>query len=165
MTYILSNHEYTDTVLKDILPVVMDANDDRVNCSGLCLVEKASQHEIVGSLPFENNPPVIGGFNRLQSKTETTTVLLARRFNVSFQTNRFVFEPFEYPAPLLVVGRYGKGRVCVFATDVAPHWVGGLVDWGNNRLKTQALGAEPIEVGSWYAKLLANMINWTIGSL
>ncbi len=31
----------------------------------------------------------------------------------------------------LVVGQHGRGRTAALATDVAPHWVGGLVDWGD----------------------------------
>lgn len=160
-----ANHEYTETILKDILPVVMSASDDRVNCSGPCLVEKARQHPIVNSLPFEKNTPVIGGFNRLQSKPEGNTILCARRFNVAFIDENFMFEPVEKPDPLLVVGNYGKGRICAFATDTAPHWVGGLVDWGDSRIEAQAPGANRVEVGNSYAELFANMIKWTMGEV
>ena len=157
--------EYTDTILKEVLPVVMEPGDDRVNCSGPCLLEKACEHQIINSLPFDSNPPVIGGFNRLANKPTGTTVLFARRFEVSRQGGKFAFTPFEKPDPLLVVGSYGKGKVCAFATDVAPHWVGGLVDWGDNRINAQAPAASPVEIGNWYAELFANMINWTRGKL
>ena len=160
-----ANHEYTDTILKEVLPVVMQSSDDRVNCSGPCLIEKTCGHKIVNSLPFEKSPPGIGGFNRLAGKPEATTVLLARRFEASRQGNKFTFTPFEEPDPLLVVGSYGKGSICAFATDAAPHWVGGLLDWGDSRVEAQAPGANPIEVGSWYAELFANMVNWTAGKL
>lgn len=160
-----ANREYTDTILKEGLPVVMEPGDDRVNCSGPCLVEKACEHKIINSLPFDENPPGVGGFNRLRSKPESITVLFARRFQAWRQRNKFTFIPFERPDPLLVVGSYGQGRVCAFATDAAPHWVGGLVDWGDTRIKAQGPGANPIEVGNWYAALLGNMINWTAGLL
>ena len=163
--------EYTDTKLSRVLPVIMQSADDRVNCFAPCLVEKMKEHEIPGTLPFEEHPPSIGGFNRLKSKPDSNTILLARRFNASYVNGNFTVTSLEDPAPLLVVSFYppgprpveaGKqGRVCAFATDVAPHWVGGLVDWGNSRVKAQGPGANPIEVGNWYAALLANMINWT----
>ena len=160
-----ANHEYTDSILKEVLPVVMQSGDDRVNCSAPCLVEKACDHKIVNSLPFEENPPCIGGFNRLVIKGEAETVLFARRFKAVRQEEEFRFTPFEEPDSLLVVGSYGEGRVCAFATDAAPHWVGGLVDWGDSRVYAQATGASAIEVGNWYAKLFANMVNWTAGKL
>ena len=160
-----ANHEYTDTPIKNHLPVTMQPTDDRVNCSAPCLAEKKLEHPIVNSLPFDQNPPTIGGFNRLTAKPDSTTILSARRFDVHRQQDQFKFTPCEKPDPLLVVSSYEKARVCVFATDVAPHWVGGLVDWGDSRVKAQAPGANPIEVGSWYAKLLANMVNWTAGKL
>jgi hypothetical protein len=55
--------------------------------------------------------------------------------------------------------------VCAMATDAAPHWVGGLVDWGESRVEAQADGAEAIEVGNWYAELFSNIIKWNAGSL
>ncbi len=153
--------QYADTKLSQVLPVIMQSKDDRVNCFAPCLVEKVKEHEILGSLPFEQNPPSIGGFNRLKSKPDSNTILLARRFKASYVNGNFTVTSLEDPDPLLVVSSYKQGRVCAFATDVAPHWVGGLVDWGNSRVKAQGPGANPIEVGNWYAALLANMINWT----
>jgi uncharacterized membrane protein len=153
--------QYADTELSCVLPVIMQPEDDRVNCFAPCLAEKIKEHEILGSLPFEDNTPGIGGFNRLKSKPGSDTILLARRFKASYANGNFTVTPLQDPDPLLVVGSYEKGRVCAFATDVAPHWVGGLVDWGSTRVKAQGSGANPVEVGNWYAALLANMINWT----
>jgi hypothetical protein len=63
--------------------------------------------------------------------------------------------------PLLVVGRWGRGRVAALATDVAPHWVGGLVDWGAGRVAAQAPGAEAVEVGDLYARFVCQLMAWT----
>ncbi len=164
------NGQYADTKLSQVLPVVMQSEDDRVNCFAPCLVEKIKEHKILGNLPFKENTPGIGGYNRFKSKPDSDTILLARRFKASYGNGNFTITPLKDPDPLLVVGTYppgrrgltGKqGRVCAFATDVAPHWVGGLVDWGDSRVKAQGPGANPVEVGNWYAALLANMINWT----
>ena len=159
------NCEYTDTVLKDVLPVFMQPTDDRVNCSSPCLVEKTAEHPIIDSLPFDEDAPGIGGFNLLAAKPESTTILSAQKFKACRSENGFMFTPFENPIPLLVVSSCGKGRVAAFASDVAPHWVGGLVDWGDSRLAAQAPGASDIEVGNWYGKLFANMVRWTAGKL
>ena len=46
--------EYNDTILKEVLPVIMKPTDDRINCPQPCLVEKTAEHKIVGSLPFDH---------------------------------------------------------------------------------------------------------------
>ncbi len=157
--------DYNKTPIAEALPVVMLDSDDRINCAQPCLIEKQKDHEILASLPFDKNPPAIGGFNLFTSKPNSNTILLARRFKVSRSAGPFTFTPQENPDPLLVVGSHGRARVCAFATDAAPHWVGGLVDWGDSRLEAHAPGANPIEVGNWYAALLANLVNWTAGLL
>ena len=58
----------------------------------------------------------------------------------------------------------GRGRTAALATDVAPHWVGGLVDWGSRRVTAQAPRGEMIEVGQHYATFLTRLVEWT-GSL
>jgi len=71
------------------------------------------------------------------------------------------FDPATAAERLLVVGSHGQGRVTAFTSDAAPHWVGGLVDWGDQRLTACADGANPIEVGNWYARLFVQMVAWT----
>ena len=159
------NCEYNKTILKNVLPVIMKTGDDRINCPQPCLVQKTTAHKIVDSLPFEKTPPAIGGFNQFRSKPDASNILVTRRFDVSCTENDFTFTPFEETDPLLVLGSFGKGRVLAYAGDVAPHWVGGLVDWGDSRLQAHAPGAEAIEVGNHYAQFFANMLNWTIGKL
>lgn len=64
--------------------------------------------------------------------------------------------------PLLVVGTYKQGKTAAFMSDVAPHWAGGLVDWGNERI-TQTVGSGFIEVGNHYANFCRNLVLWTAG--
>jgi uncharacterized membrane protein len=151
---------YNRSALAEVLPVGMEADDDRVNCSQPCLVEKRMSHPTVDGLPFETVCPGIGGFNRLTVKPGGSEILSARRFRVRHDAEDYSFTP-EEAAPLLVVGTWGGGNVAAFGTDAAPHWVGGLVDWGDGRVHAQAKGANPIEVGNWYAQLLFQILRWT----
>ena len=155
------NHEYTDTALAEVLPVAMQSGDDRVNCDQPCMIEKLCDHAIVEGLPFDERPPMICGYNRVKTKRDATTILAAQQFKVRHGSAGFAFEPAEHPDPMLVVGDYGKGRVAVFAGDVAPHWASGLVDWGDTRITAQAPNAETVEVGNFYTQLFANLIAWT----
>ena len=63
--------------------------------------------------------------------------------------------------PVLAVGSAGQGRTAAFASDVAPHWVGGFVDWGETRVTGQAPSGNAIEVGYAYAQFWKQLLGWT----
>jgi len=155
--------DYGSTGLSEVLPVVMQEADDRMNNSGPCVVVRNIDHPIVTDLPFDDDAPVVGGFNRLQAKAYGITVLSVHTFAAVRTDDRVEFKP-QKTFPLLVVGRFGRGNVAAFASDVAPHWVGGLVDWGKNRVEAQAPNGPIVEVGSDYARLFTNMIRWVSAS-
>ena len=56
-----------------------------------------------------------------------------------------------------------KNRTAALATDLAPHWCGGLVDWGKRRLKLKVTGKIQIEVGDLYVEFVSSLIKWTAG--
>lgn len=159
--------EYHRSPLAEVLPVRMEATDDRVNAPQPCLVEKRVDHPILGGLPFDR-PPVIGGYNRVRAKAGAEVVLVARHCAVEVRRRDEPLDP-EYVltpgegVPLLVVGRHGRGRTAAFTSDVAPHWVGGFVDWGPGRVEARAPGAAEIEVGSYYAAFFTRLVRWTMG--
>ena len=150
--------EYHQTPLAEVLPVSMLAEDDRRNCAQPCLVRKAAEHEILARLPWDA-PPGIGGFNALAAKAGTQTLLESVQFAVRCRGDAFEFTPGDR-SPLLVVGHHGRGRTAALATDVAPHWVGGWVDWGDRRV-VQDLAGTFIDVGNWYARFFRNLLAWT----
>ena len=155
------NREYTDTSLADVLPGVMQRGDDRVNSAQPVLIRKVADHPTVNGLPW-NTPPGIGGYNRFSPKPGTETILEAQHVTVAESGGRYDFT-LARTAPLLVVGRHGNGRTAALATDAAPHWVGGFVDWGEPRLDAAAPGAAPIQVGAWYARFFEALVRWTAG--
>ena len=82
-------------------------------------------------------------------------------FQAIFDKGRFDFLPLDQH-PLLVLGMHGAGRTAALMTDLAPHWVGGFVDWGDGeRVKAQAPGSWQIEVGNFYSQFIANLLAWT----
>jgi hypothetical protein len=180
--------EYQASPLAEVLPVVMQQSDDRRNSAQPCLINKKADHPILAGLPWEQ-PPGIGGYNAVTPKPGATTLLSSARFavrrsargteevvgktpfvmhNASPTTSSVPFHPgaseFEFTrgeeSPLLVVGQHGRGRVAALATDVAPHWVGGFVDWGDRRI-TQAVAGGSVEIGNWYAQFFHNLLVWT----
>lgn len=156
---------WDQTLLADILPVTISRQDDRINCDQPAVVAKVRNHEIVDGLPWDERPPAIGGFNRFTAKSDADVLLEVQRFStrredVNAET-KWHFTPTER-SPLLVVGKHGQGRVAALATDIAPHWVGGLVDWGKgSRVIAEAPQSWSIEVGSDYARFIRNLLNWT----
>ena len=149
---------YHRTPLAEALCVTMSDQDDRVNCPQPCLIGKCADSPILADLPFDS-PPGVGGYNRVRTKDAARTILLARGFEVTSQASGFAFHP-AGSDPLLVCGTFGSGRVAAFTSDVAPHWVGGLVDWGDRRVESQAPGGAVVEVGNWYAQLFSNIVRW-----
>jgi uncharacterized membrane protein len=143
------------------LPVHIAKHDDRVNCDQPALVRCVTEHPIGGGLPWETRPPTIGGFNRLTAKDDATVVLEVERFEARQKNDVMKFESLDRH-PLLIVGSHGKGRTAALATDLAPHWVGGLVDWGIGE-RVVAGAPETIEVGAHYAQFVQNLLNWTGG--
>jgi uncharacterized membrane protein len=123
-------------------------------------------HEITAGLPWNACPPAIGGMNRTKAKSKSQVLLQAHRFAVSARTadrsNSITWTmDVAETLPALVVGQHGAGRTAAFLSDVAPHWVGGFVDWGQPRVSARARNANAIEVGGYYASFWKQLIEWT----
>jgi uncharacterized membrane protein len=147
------------TPIGDALPVHISSTDDRVNCDRPLLIAQVRDHPAVDGLPWDARPPLIGGYNRVRAKPGSDVVLEARRFAVRRKGDAFHFEP-AGTDPLLVFGAHGRGATAALAADVAPHWVGPLVDWGDGRVAAQANGADGVEVGDLYARLLRQVLTF-----
>lgn len=118
---------YKRTPIEEILPVTLLEGDDRIEQSdGVNPVIKLKDHPVVAGLDGEW--PKLLGYNRVIPKGDCEI-------------------PLEINGdPLIVIGRYGKGRTCAFTTDCAPHWA-------------------PVNFCTWpgYTKLWGNLINYLKG--
>ena len=150
--------QYHESALAEVLPVTMRRDDDRRNCAQPCLIQKVAEHPILEGLPWDT-PPGIGGFNAITPTSDAKTLLNCVQFSVRASGSEFEFV-FGEVSPLLVVGERGEGRTAALATDAAPHWVGGLVDWGDRRI-AQGVAGSLVEVGNWYAEFFRNLLRWT----
>jgi len=151
--------DWDGTPIGKILPVEISDADDRLNCDQPVIVHRLLDHPTVAGLPWDNHPAVIGGQNRVVAKAAATVVLEAQHFDVSIRGDEFRFQP-GIRHPLLVVDKFHEGCVAALTTDVAPHWVGPLVDWGPQRVKARAEGAPDVEVGDLYAQFLKQLLAW-----
>ena len=103
------------------------------------------KHPMFRGLSFKN-PPVICGLNQIEPRKGSVVILAAKR----------IVDKKEFP--LLVLD--SNKRIAALATDLAPHWCGGMVDWGTKRLKLRVKDKIWIEVGNRYAQFVSNLIRW-----
>jgi len=150
---------YQSAPLAQLLPVEMKATDDRINSFSPCLIRPEVEHPVTAGLPFATHSAAINGYNQFRGKENATTILSVKRYRAALVNGDFEFS-LESLDPLLVVGQAGEGRVACYAGDVAPHWAGGFVDWGDRRLTLQAPGAGEVEIGNWYIQFFGNLIKW-----
>ena len=157
------------TPLGSVLPVAIQTSDDRMNFDQSSWLSPRGEHPITAGLPWTARPPAIGGMNQVVAKPAAEILLEAQSFAISEGLNaagvrEWSFCP-EKSYPALVVGAHGQGRTAAFMTDVAPHWVGGFVDWGLPRVTGQAVNGPAIEVGCHYATFWKQLLQWTGGIL
>ena len=146
---------YQTSDLVPVLPVECLSQDDRINWYQGLIPEVVSPHPILQGLPWDE-PPMVCGCNRVNPKKEATVVLSLRRLII--KKGKLSLE--KESLPLLVLGAYGKGKTGAVTTDFAPHWVGGLVDWGAERVTAQAVGGRQVEVGSLYVFFIRNILQY-----
>lgn len=142
--------DYHQTPLKKVLPVQILSTDDRVSGAPAYRISKRIKDNYFRNLNF-NEAPGIAGFNRFKVKKGSKEVLSTQTFK--FKPNRVLSKD-----PLLVLGSHGLGRVACLATDLAPHWIGGLVDWGNRRYNIRVTKKTSIEVGEKYIHFVQELL-------
>jgi uncharacterized membrane protein len=143
--------DWDTTSIANALPVVVDTKDDRMNCDHPVVIRQKTEHAVVNGLPWLQRAPYVGGFNRFVPRDNSTVVLEADRLRPRHLDGTWRLELVE-THPMLVAGSYGAGKTAALATDGAPHWVGGFVDWGDQRVTAKATGSRLVEVGDLYAK-------------
>lgn len=128
---------YATTPVGDALPVEITHGDDRRALVQGAHPRKRMDHDALADLDWDH-APVLCGMNHCVAKPEATTILELAG------------------APLLVAGEHGRGRVLVYTSDLAPHWSGGLTDWG----ETKYPGPQGEEMGEHYVAFVGAMLRW-----
>jgi uncharacterized membrane protein len=154
--------DWDATPVAECLPVEISPEDDRLNSDRPLLVRRTARHEITRGLPWKRRPPHVGGLNRIRPRDAAEVLLVCDELRCRRKRGGWKFRT-RAVHPLLVVGSHGRGRTAALATDLAPHWVGGMVDWGAGRVAAQGPEAEAVEVGDLYAQFTIQLIRWTRG--
>ena len=149
------------SLVETLLPVRCLDRDDRLHFPSGALLVPSDHHEMFRALSFEN-PPVLCGLNVVQPRRGSRLVLAARAMTT---TCRAAGRPAHVTLgstahPLLVVDANPWQRVAALTTDLAPHWCGGLVDWGSRRVTLAVNRTIRVEVGDRYLQLVRGMLKW-----
>lgn len=94
---------YRATPLAQILPIVMEAGDDREETPQGVRPHVVLRHPAVARVSA--HLPAILGFQRFWTRPAAETLIAVDGW------------------PLLAVGHAGRGRVAAFASDMGPHWL------------------------------------------
>ena len=143
------------SILEKRMPVTCLNRDDRVNFPGGAHMMLQCEHPIFQGLSF-THPPAILGLNEIKPKKNTLTLLSAKK--IIRVGDRVMLDPVEHP--LLVIDAHPEKRIAALATDIAPHWCGGLLDWGKTHVTLPVAGSIRVEVGNFYVQFLSSLIRW-----
>ncbi len=143
------------SIVEKIMPVFCLGRDDRINFPGGAHVVVQREHPIFQGLSF-THPPAILGLNEIRPKKNTLTLLNAKK--IISVGDRLMLDPVEHP--LLVIDGRPEKRIAALATDIAPHWCGGLLDWGKTHVKLPVSSSIRVEVGDCYVRFLSLLIRW-----
>lgn len=98
---------FRNTPVETVLPVTIDAFDDRVE------VPEGLRPQVVGDHPIldgvKGDWPYVLGFNEVEAKPDA--VVLAQ----AGETYRHL--------PIMAIREHGKGRSLVWTSDIGPHWL------------------------------------------
>lgn len=115
---------YAHPIGQKLIPMVLESGDDRVDAfQGLILHQKDNGYAT--TLPDWSKPPVICGYNTASAKPHTETLVTMAEIVADQSTIGLGQE-----RPLVVKGSHEQGTTVACMTDLAPHWSGGLTDWG-----------------------------------
>lgn len=146
---------WADSDVVALLPVRCSRTDDRTNFPGGAWIEGEGSHPITAGLPLAT-PPAICGLNRVTVRKNGRVVLSVRA--VKPRGSKVGLDGKRHP--LLVVDSSPYKRIAALTTDLAPHWCGGLVDWGGRSRKIVIWKKNEIEVGWAYIRLVRNLVLW-----
>jgi hypothetical protein len=138
---------YQRTPLAEVLPVRCLSKDDRVNAlQGAVIIPE----ETAGQ-----SYPVIFGYNKVIAKKGSRTLLSVRDLKINLPGLALAREK----KPLLVTGKYGAGVTACFMSDLAPHWAGGLPDWGRSKIKISSRRGQYMELGTKYVRFIQGLMS------
>ena len=144
---------YYGTRIAELLPVEIATEDDRVNTPlGTVVVAQRESHPAIASIQGQE-PCVVVGYNGVLGRAGATVLVEGHGLRVDAALQPRLEKS---STPVLSAWQRGAGRVGALAPDVMPHWAGGILDWGEQRVKLPTGN----EVGHLYPAFLVDLGRW-----
>ncbi len=105
---------YHNTVFEELLDINVSPFDDRVEIpEGSKFNPVKPEHPLIKDMEWDSSPLLFLGYNRFEARSKDKIIA-------------------EWDGdPMMVVNNYGSGRTLAFASDLAPHWGQGFINWKN----------------------------------
>lgn len=145
---------YQKTKLGGVLPVQCLNSDDRVDANQGAVIVPVKQASKFKGLNFRNSP-ILSGYNRVKIKKGSQLLLGVKNIEINYPKIKISNKQY----PLLVTGHYGAGQTACFMSDLAPHWAGGLPDWGKRKIRIKSVTDQYMEVGNKYIEFIRQIID------
>lgn len=147
---------YGTTALAELLPVRCLPKDDRRQGAAAYRIAAGPDVRRLGRPAFDlASAPTLAGYNKTLLKPGASELLRVDtlRFGKKSSDTRVTASD-----PLLAVRAAGKGRAVAYCSDLAPHWSGGLVDWGTKRVTLQAAPGAAAQTGNEFARFAQRLV-------
>jgi uncharacterized membrane protein len=141
--------------IEEMLPVQCNKGDDRTNFPGGATVKFKNDGGFLNPEWFHYSPAICG-MNLVRQKKNSKTLLSAKK--ILSNGKKLRFDSVEYP--LLIIDSDPGKRIAALTTDLAPHWCGGLVDWGKKTLKLSVTPQIQVQIGDYYVYFAASLLHW-----
>lgn len=141
--------------IEEILPVSCLKGDDRLNFPGGASIGLSQKHPSVKGINL-SYAPAICGMNRVIPKKNAKVILHVRKI----LSNGAKIRLETHKHPLLTVSGWNNVKTAAFSCDFAPHWCGGLVDWGKKTRRLPVNAKIQIQVGDYYVRLISELLGW-----
>jgi uncharacterized membrane protein len=145
---------YGTTALADALPVRCLPRDDRRQGAAAYRIAPGPDVKLFPKFDL-TSAPSLAGYNKTLLKPGASAVWNVETLAFTGGNTRAKVAASD---PLLALGRYGAGRVAAYCSDLAPHWSGGLVDWGAKRLELRAAPGVTAQCGSEFVRLAQELV-------
>lgn len=154
-TFTGADGRYGRTALAAALPVRCLPRDDRRQGAAayrMAAAQRSEKHFPAFDLA---SAPTLAGYNKTLLKPGARQILSVETLKFGRGNTRVSVSASD---PLLVTGRFGAGRVTAYCSDLAPHWSGGLVDWGPKRVRTRVAPGVTAEAGSEFVRFAQSLV-------
>jgi uncharacterized membrane protein len=148
------NGGYEKSRIGAILPLMQMRSDDRMNSPYPWAMMLSNPEASTPYHELQFDPaPCLAGLNKTCLAPDAELILETKQLVLEKKT--MLLSQDVETLPLLACRYEDQGKVLAFASDLAPHWAGGFVDWGSERIAVRDQRIAEIEVGDQYLKFIS----------